>query len=161
MSKLSTPPFRWAPKSLLISIAALLLCVALVGAAVLLSGLPVRTISARLADPSIVEGATLVEGEPLAFLLSRLPTAKLVISAESMRKLLDSTVVLSDCSNPARECASPTWEEGRTQWGDVPATALCAQSYAAGSDGTSTVHAICVDEKTNALYYSEWSLGQR
>lgn len=120
-----------------------------------------RAIGAELVDSSPLEGGTVVQGDPLAFILNNSRTAKIVLSSSAVHKLLSSKQVFKDCAYSGRECSVPVWGDGTRSLDDVPSTAICAQSYRRGSDALKDVHDICLDEATKTLYYFGWSIGQR
>jgi hypothetical protein len=121
-----------------------------------------HTIQGRLADPAALDGSRVVAGDPATFIFGN-PSAKLTLTSQGMKKLLATDPVFNDCHDNGRACSSPTWAESNDLLPGVsrPGNSVCARSYKPGTRGLSQLHMLCVDPATDALYYYEFTLGER
>jgi len=128
-----------------------------------LSGDIRETIASELAQPNLLKDSKVTAGNPFYFAFDG-GGAELKLSPSAGQRLLDSKPVFNDCDSPRRICYSPLWTKKYSFDIDgirTPPDALCAWS-SSRPDGTQRdVHTICIDPKTDNLYYLDWSLGGR
>jgi hypothetical protein len=124
-------------------------------------------VAAKLADPSLLTGSTVIGGNAWSFAsdgVLGLPAATIHLSDHSSRQLLASETVFADCGEHDRLCSSG-WEADY-QWGSfvsgrfIPSKgSVCKESSPRADDGD--VDAICLNTSTRDMYYFQASTGDR
>lgn len=120
-----------------------------------------NTISDRLATPSSLAGSRVIKGNPVDFLVDNQQAAEVKLTKQGARTLLSSTPAFKDCRQRGRECSTPTWALPIVLLGgddgiNMPDIPGCAQSYQAGSHATRDAFVVCVDIRTDILYFYKW-----
>jgi hypothetical protein len=118
----------------------------------------VNTVSSELMDPGMLRGATMTGGTTVGFWFEGDPV-KFTLPRASIAKLLASRAVFNDCKDRGRVCSTPAWSNGLgfdIAGVSTPNDALCATSDRQAANESLLV---CVDSKTDALYFSDSYLG--
>jgi hypothetical protein len=120
-----------------------------------------NSISGRLAQPSALAGSRVIKGDSVDFLIGDREAAELQLTERGARSLLAADPAFKDCRDPGRECSTPTWAHPLILLGggdgiNMPDIPGCAQSYLAGSKGKRDAYVVCVDIRSDILYYYKW-----
>jgi hypothetical protein len=122
-----------------------------------------ETVAGQLARPALLDGARVTAGDPFWFWFDNGP-AEFKISPQSTQELLHSHRVFNDCDHPGRVCHSPIWSANfgfDLDGVETPPNALCASSSDVPESAEVNMHTICIDPKTDSLYYLDFTLGGR